>query len=59
MVQTMFFINLIFLLKINFLCVLNYFNVLILKIIFKKYYFDVFQHEKHFNKQPHPKQIRQ
>ena len=42
----------IFLLKINiFFYVLNHFDGLILKIILKKlkkYYFDTFQHEKHF-----------
>jgi hypothetical protein len=30
---------------------LNYFEVLMLKIIFKKYYFDVFSSKKHFENQ--------
>jgi hypothetical protein len=34
---------------------LNYFDTLILKIIFlKKYYFNVFPTKKHFEKQPQP-----
>jgi hypothetical protein len=44
-------------LKINFLYILNRFDVLILKIIFlkkTKHYFDAFQHEKHFKKQSQP-----
>jgi uncharacterized membrane protein len=47
--------------KINFLYVLNRFNMLILKITFKKYkkyHFNIFQHKKYFKKQPktHSKQ---
>jgi len=41
------------LLKINFLYILDHFDALISKIIFKKlkkYYFNIFQHEKHFKK---------
>jgi hypothetical protein len=43
------------LLKINFFMFLNCFDVLISKIILKnkkKYYFDVFSSEKHFEPQP-------
>jgi hypothetical protein len=42
-----------FLLKINFFYVLDRFDALISKIIFKnkkKYHFDAFRHEKHFEK---------
>jgi len=40
----------------NFLYVLNRFDALISKIIFKnkKNHFDTFRHEKHFEKQPQP-----
>ena len=44
-----------FLLKVNCFYVLNFFDVLISKIIFlkiKKYYFNIFYHEKYFKKQP-------
>jgi hypothetical protein len=43
--------------KSNFLYVLDRFDALILKINFlkiKKHHFDIFQHEKHFKKQPQP-----
>jgi hypothetical protein len=36
---------------------LNYFNILISKIIFKilkKYYFNIFLNKNHFKQQPHP-----
>jgi hypothetical protein len=47
----------LFLLKNNFLYVLDRFDTLISKIIFKnkkKHHFDAFRHEKHFEKQPQP-----
>jgi len=46
----------LFLLKIIFLYVLDRFDTLISKIIFKnkKYYFDAFRYEKHFEKQLQP-----
>jgi hypothetical protein len=48
--------NLNFLLKINFLYVLNYFDALILKINFKKikknHHFNTLWYKKHFEKQP-------
>jgi len=42
-----------FFIKINIFYILNYFDVLILKITFKKYiknYFNIFQYEKYFEK---------
>jgi hypothetical protein len=50
-----FFKNLIFLLKINFLCVLDRFDTLILKI--KKNYFNAFQYKKYFKKQSQPQSL--
>jgi hypothetical protein len=54
--QTVFFKILIFLLKINFLYILNCFNTLILKIIFKnkKKYFNNFQYKNYFKTYPLP-----
>jgi hypothetical protein len=43
------------LLRINiFLIFLDHFDILISKIIFKKYYFNIFLNEKHFKKQLQP-----
>ena len=40
-----------FFVKVNIFYILNHFDVLILKIIFfKKNYFNIFQHEKYFEK---------
>jgi hypothetical protein len=45
-----------FLLKINFFYVLDRFDALISKIVFKnkKHHFDAFWHKKHFEKQSQP-----
>jgi hypothetical protein len=48
--------SIFFLLKINFFYVLDRFDALISKIVFKnkKHHFDAFWHKKHFEKQSQP-----
>jgi hypothetical protein len=56
-VQTAFLKNFNFFYKNFFLYILDRFDALILKIIFKKikkHHFDAFQHGKYFEKQPQP-----
>jgi len=45
--------------KLIFLVFLNRFDILILKINLKKYYFNTFSNKKYFKKQYHPFYIQQ